>query len=425
LRKRFSWVVANMVSLRFPQRLKLVILCLLSGVFSSIFVAMDIYYLNIVMPDPIVYGLLTEWIGLAFSFLLMIFFSIPFKEGKTIGYFLDPTFDRVKLPRGKILLYLIGAGLSASFSTFSYFILTSITDPSTILPLSKLVIVYLLVAEIFYEKDAPTYIEIISISLIIMGVFLVSFVKAGFGFMETLIILGPYNLGLTFYTYFQKIARDCREEGITNDSLNLRIWSLFFLTLFMSIFSIPLIDDTRWNLIIRYGQDTYSLIFIIIDMSFAFFAYIFYLRALGMGKMSVVNSITSISVVLGIPLTLIGNIIYPGAFGVIPTELEIWVFKTIGSILVIEGIVALSITQERSYILIKMKYPYELDIMPLLKQIKGVESVAAVAGNYDYILRVKIRSIAKVYNMLVRKIEKLPAIKEITTMKIIKEWEKI
>ncbi|MHA1469662.1 MAG: hypothetical protein ACTSSP_03755, partial [Candidatus Asgardarchaeia archaeon] len=138
-----------MVSLRFPQRLKLVILCLLSGVFSSIFVAMDIYYLNIVMPDPIVYGLLTEWIGLAFSFLLMIFFSIPFKEGKTIGYFLDPTFDRVKLPRGKILLYLIGAGLSASFSTFSYFILTSITDPSTILPLSKLVIVYLLVAEIF------------------------------------------------------------------------------------------------------------------------------------------------------------------------------------------------------------------------------------------------------------------------------------
>ena len=274
--------------------------------------------------------------------------------------------------------------------------------------------------------DGPRYgMNVELIKAFDFDIYINPFVKAGFGFMETLIILGPYNLGLTFYTYFQKIARDCREEGITNDSLNLRIWSLFFLTLFMSIFSIPLIDDTRWNLIIRYGQDTYSLIFIIIDMSFAFFAYIFYLRALGMGKMSVVNSITSISVVLGIPLTLIGNIIYPGAFGVIPTELEIWVFKTIGSILVIEGIVALSITQERSYILIKMKYPYELDIMPLLKQIKGVESVAAVAGNYDYILRVKIRSIAKVYNMLVRKIEKLPAIKEITTMKIIKEWEKI
>ncbi|MGQ4833000.1 MAG: Lrp/AsnC ligand binding domain-containing protein [Candidatus Asgardarchaeia archaeon] len=415
-----------MLSLRLPQRSKFILLCVLSGVFSAAFVAMDVYYLNTYLNDPLIYGFLTEWIGLLFSFVLMLIFSIPIRKDKPLGTILDPTFRGLALPRGKPLLYIIAAGLSASFSTFSYFILTFVGDPSSILPLSRLVIVYLLVAELFYEKDTPTLVEVVSISIILIGVFFVSFSGSSLGIIEALLTLGPYNMGLAFYTYFQKLARDYREkENVVNDSLNLRIWSLLFLTIFLTIFTIPLFTPEQLSITLIYFFDTFTVIFIIIDMSLAFFSYVFYLRALGMGKMSIVNSITSISVILGIPFTLIGNFLFPGAFGVIPLDAYSWTAKALGSLLVFEGIVVLSVSQEKTFILIKVKYPCGKDLLGTLKSIKGVERVSAVAGVYDYIVKVKIRSVAKVYNLLVQKIEKIPEISEITTMTIVKEHEKI
>ena len=414
-----------MLSLRLPQRSKFILLCVLSGTFSAAFVAMDVYYLNVYLSDPMVYGFLTEWLGLIFSFFLMFVFSIPIKR-KPLGTILDPTFKGLAFPRGKVLIYLIAAGISASFSTFSYFMLTFVGDPSSILPLSRLVIVYLLVAELFYEKDTPTIVEVVSISIILIGVFFVSFSGSSLGLVEALLTLGPYNVGLAFYTYFQKLARDYRnKETVVNDSLNLRIWSLFFLTIFLTIFTYPILTAEQLSLISYYLFDTFTILFVSIDMGLAFLSYVFYLRALGMGKMSIVNSITSISVILGVPFTLIGNYFFPGAFGVIPTDISSWLAKALGSLLVFEGIVVLSISQEKTFILIKVRYPCGKDLLNTLKSIKGVERVSAVAGVYDYIVKVKIRSIAKVYNLLVRKIEKIPEISEVTTMTIVKEHEKI
>ena len=60
-----------------PVRFKFVTLCILSGLFTALFVAMDVYYQGTILSDPIVYGFLTEVIGLAITFLIMLFLVVP------------------------------------------------------------------------------------------------------------------------------------------------------------------------------------------------------------------------------------------------------------------------------------------------------------------------------------------------------------
>ncbi|MCD6483685.1 MAG: Lrp/AsnC family transcriptional regulator [Candidatus Odinarchaeota archaeon] len=407
-----------------PVRFKFVTLCILSGLFTALFVAMDVYYQGTILSDPIIYGFLTEVIGLAITFLIMLFLVVPYKK-KPVGKFLDPTFKKFIIPRGKLLYYLMGAGLSAAFSTLAYFALTAITDPSTVIPFSKLVIVYLLVAELLHDRDTPTIVEVLSITMIITGLFVMAVYRSEFDLISILIVLGPYNLGSMFYTYFQKLARSLPTRTTHNDSLNLRFWSLFFLTLFQTLMSLPFITFEQWQIILSFITDTFTVVFITINMSFAFFAYVFYIRALGMGKMSIVNALTSVSVIFGIVFTIIGNIYFPEAFGPLSTNAIFWSLQVTGAILVLEGIVALSITQERAYLLIKLKYPCTYGVLDKIVKVKGVTRAAFITGHYAIIARLQIRSIAKVYNTIVREIEAMPEIEKVVTMTIIKEWSKI
>jgi len=350
---------------------------------------------------------------------------MAFSKKKPVGKFLDPTFKKFIIPRGKLLYYLMGAGLSAAFSTLAYFALTAITDPSTVIPFSKLVIVYLLVAELLHDRDTPTIVEVLSITMIITGLFVMAVYRSEFDLISILIVLGPYNLGSMFYTYFQKLARSLPTRTTHNDSLNLRFWSLFFLTLFQTLMSLPFITFEQWQIILSFITDTFTVVFITINMSFAFFAYVFYIRALGMGKMSIVNALTSVSVIFGIVFTIIGNIYFPEAFGPLSSSAIFWSLQVTGAILVLEGIVALSITQERAYLLIKLKYPCTYGVLDKIIKVKGVTRAAFITGHYAIIARLQIRSIAKVYNTIVREIEAMPEIEKVVTMTIIKEWSKI
>ncbi len=104
----------------------------------------------------------------------------------------------------------------------------------------------------------------------------------------------------------------------------------------------------------------------------AFLSIVMYIRALGKGSMAVVNSLSAISVVLGIPATLIGNLFIPGAFGDLGSDPFLWTLKILGIMLVMIGIVALQATDIRSLVLVKVK-PLTGDLLPDLYAIKGVE----------------------------------------------------
>ncbi|MFX1563375.1 MAG: Lrp/AsnC ligand binding domain-containing protein, partial [Promethearchaeota archaeon] len=74
------------------------------------------------------------------------------------------------------------------------------------------------------------------------------------------------------------------------------------------------------------------------------------------------------------------------------------------------------------YILVRMT-PGVGDIMPKLKRIHGVTRVSAIAGKWDFLIRIDIRSLGSARIKTLRKIEETPGVSDMATLLILKEWE--
>jgi hypothetical protein len=164
-----------------------------------------------------------------------------------------------------------------------------------------------------------------------------------------------------------------------------------------------------------------SLMLMIGSSVFTFLAIIMYTRALGRGSMSIVNSLTSISVVLGIPIIILGNFILPGAFGDLFADLFLWIVKGFGIILVLIGVIALQATDVRAVVLIKLK-PQASGILSELFDIKGVEKASAIAGDYDYLICIKSRSLGKARSNILNKLNTIPEIQYHETLVVLQDF---
>ncbi len=399
-------------------------LALGSGVLRTFSVGFDIYAINALNVNPLIYGFLAQWVSFLVVISSVLILSIRrTSEGRrqALGYSLDPDFDRIHVLPKKPMLYLAASGFFAGISTLFYYILTGLTDASAVLPYGQLVIVYLLIGDLVAEKDTPTIIEIQSIISILFGVLLIGATPGGFDLVSLLIVLGPMNISSAFVTYYQrKTKRYEIRPGLRVDSLNMRLWSLLVLNSVMSLLLFPMLPADAWQLMV----DNFAVLFwpMVGSGATIFIALVMYARALGRGSMSVVNSLSAISVVLGVPMTLIGNAIFPGAFGDIETDVFMWALTILGIVLVMVGILALQSTDVRSFVLIKVN-PQVEDILPELFKIKGVEKAAALAGPHDYILTIKSRNLAKTGSKILNEIQKVHGIKKMETMVIIRDYK--
>jgi uncharacterized membrane protein len=394
-----------------------------SGIMRAFSVSFDIVALNTVIADPLAFGFMSQWMSFLVTLSLVLFLSIPGgRKGtrRALGYNLDPDFGRVQVLPKRPTAYLLIAGSLAGVSTFFYYYLASITDASVVLPYGQLVIVYLLIGDLLAEKDTPTIIEVQSIFSVLIGVLLIGVMPGGFDVPTLLIVLLPMNVSSAFFTYYQrKTKRYEIRPGLRVDSLNMRLWSLLFLNLSFSAISMPLMDPATWNTIAATFS---SLVLLMVGSSVAtFLSLVMYVRALGRGSMSVVNSLSAVSVVLGIPLTLLGNLLIPGAFGSISSDIFLWTLKILGIGLVIIGILSLQAADVRSLVIIRVK-PQTTDILPALYDIKGVEKAAALAGQYDYMLSIKSRSLSKTRTGILKKVQAIPGVEDIETMIVMKDY---
>ena len=159
-------------------------------------------------------------------------------------------------------------------------------------------------------------------------------------------------------------------------------------------------------------------------MGVTFFSYVFYIRALGIGKASITQAVRSTIVLFSIPFSLI--ISY---FGIIPpftTDPVLILIKFIGTILVILGIVTFALTLMKAYIFIRIKPGTQIEeLMQKLWDIPGVTRVAAVAGPYDIIVKIRTRTLVKGYERILRRIGEIKDIKEYKWQSVLKEWEEI
>jgi len=382
----------------------------------------DIVALNTVVITPLAYGFLAQWTSFVVALLTLLFLSIKRQANgkkRALGYSLDPDFGRIRLLPKTPMIYILIAGVFAGISTLFYYILAGSSDTSTVLPYGQLVIIYLLIGDLLAEKDTPTVIEIQSILSILFGVLLVGATPGGFDLATLFIVLGPLNVSSAFVTYFQrKTKRYELSPGLRVDSLNMRLWILLVLNLVMSALAFPFMNESAWlSMTVNFMP---LLGYMVAGALAAFFSIVMYIRALGRGKMAVVNSLSSISVVLGIPVTLVGNLLIPGAFGLLEADSFLWSLKLFGIILVMIGVVALEASDVRSLVLIKVK-PLTGDLLPELFDIKGVETAAALAGHHDYLLSIKSRNLTKTRSLILKKIQKIQGIEDVETLVVMKE----
>jgi DNA-binding Lrp family transcriptional regulator len=97
-----------------------------------------------------------------------------------------------------------------------------------------------------------------------------------------------------------------------------------------------------------------------------------------------------------------------------------------GIVLMLLGILSFALTLTKAYVFVKMKSGYQIEeTMQKLWDIRGVNRVCAVAGDYDFIIKIRTRTLVKGYERILRKIETIKAIKEYKWQSVLKEWEDI
>ena len=138
--------------------------------------------------------------------------------------------------------------------------------------------------------------------------------------------------------------------------------------------------------------------------------------------MSVVQSVGSIAIVLGIPLTLVGAYLFPSIFTLPATDFLSWMLKLTGTTFVIAGILALSTATFRGYVLVKLRHGTG-DILSELRSIHGVRRVSAISGQWDYLIRIEIRTLSSTRAKTLQKIEEVKGVIDMETSLILKEWE--
>jgi len=360
--------------------------------------------------------------GVIISFIITIILSIPYKN-KSIGEkTIDPSFKRIRLLTKKEIPYHILAGLGNAILTIGYFFLLSMFgDPSIVLPFSQVVILYLVLIESITEKDTPTLVEIQSSVIVTFGAILGSISLSGTLSIEALLIVFlVINPGWVLLSTFQRKLKLMKINDKVSDAINIRLWNVILACLFTAlfIFIFDKLNGTNYLVSGIYASFTHYFWLVLIAIG-VFFSFIFYIRALGIGKASVTQAVKATVIIFSIPVS-----IFLGYFET--SDPVLLLIKLMGIILMMLGILSFALTLTKAYVFIKMIPGYDIEeVMTHLWKINGVNRVCAVAGPYDFIIKIRTRTLIKGYERIIKKVENVPGIAEYRWQSVLKEWEDI
>ncbi|RLF48317.1 MAG: hypothetical protein DRN29_00155 [Thermoplasmata archaeon] len=358
--------------------------------------------------------------GILITFLLCLILSIPVGK-KSLGARIDPSFKRLRLPKKEEIKFHLMAGIGNAVATVAYFFIISIyREPSAILSFFEVVILYLLLMESIAEKNAPTLAEVQSSIVVTFGAIMASFSFQGeINLLGLLIVFFVLNPAWVVFSIYQRKLKIMKIDGRHNDAINIRFWNLIFTTFFTAIL-VYFID--RRNFFNAFDMLKHWNLFFL-SMGITFFSYVLYIRALGLGKASVTQAVKAFTIIFAIPFSILASNFVPISFYESVPQL---VLKIMGIILVIVGVISFALTEVKAYIFIKAKTGYPInELLTNLWNIKGVTSVAVVAGRYDLIAKARMRTLGKGYERIIRELEKIKGIEYFGWEAILKEWEEV
>lgn len=234
------------------------------------------------------------------------------------------------------------SGSISAFSTLFILLGNQLGDPSMIVALSNLLIVYTILYDLLTGQADWQYLFLPSVVIITGGMmagFSGSLLVTAIGFFYVVVVSNGLNA-------FSEIIE---QRGVrASDSVNLFIWRFFWLALTGTILAIAVSWMRGYLSLLRatIQQGMIHLPLVITTMFFVFFALglKFYLKKRN-SLSRVLLIILSTQIILAYPITIIGNLLRPGLFGEITTDLlpiwMIWMIRIVGAILIIWGILKL------------------------------------------------------------------------------------
>jgi DNA-binding Lrp family transcriptional regulator/uncharacterized membrane protein len=380
------------------------------------------------IADPSALGVACFILGVIVAIIFSVFFSIPFKNKNIGAMTVDPSFRGIRLITKKELPYQLLSGFGNAFMTIGYFWLLSIYlgNVSVVLPFTQVVILYLVIIESFDEKDTPTLLEIQSAIIVTFGAVLGSISLTGNIDLTALaIVFLVINPGWVLISIYQRKLKRLKIKDKPNDAINIRLWNVIFACVFtiIIVFGLDLVNNTDHLISGITGSYDYFFWVGLIAIG-TFFSYIFYIRALGIGKASVTQAVKASTIIFSIPVSI--ALAYFGFGTELTSDPVMIVVKIMGIVLIMLGILSFALTLTKAYIFIKKKPKYSIEeMMNNLWKIKGVDRVTVVAGDYDFIIKIRTRTLVKGYERILRKVEEVPGIKEYKWQSVLKEWEDI
>jgi DNA-binding Lrp family transcriptional regulator len=415
------------MKIKIRKRYLFFVLALTSAIINALVSGIDSIS-QIYIPDPWALGIVCFVFGIIISVSFAFVLSIKYK-GKSLGALsIDPTFYSIRFIRKEELKYQIMAGFGNAVLTIGYFILLSIMmgDVSVVLPFTQITIIYLVIIESLGDKDSPTLIEIQSALIVMFGAMLGSISLSGeIDFIALFIVFFIINPGWVLLSVYQRKLKLMRINEKPNDAINIRVWNVIFACFFsiIIVFIYDIFIGTSHVLAAYYALINNGFWVFLMAIG-TFFAFIFYIRALGIGKASVTQAVKSSVILFSIPVSIV-----LGIYGIIPPftlDPVILMIKFIGIALMMLGILTYALTLIKAYVFIEMKTGYDIyETMNSLWNIKGVNRVTVVSGQYDFIIKIRTRTLIKGYERILRKIVEIPGIEKYKWHSVLKEWEDI
>lgn len=280
--------------------------------------------------STLVYLTLGALTGLTINFILC---QTPF------GRLVDKSFKSIRGVSKRAHVTAIISGVFSAMATGIYLWSLRTLDPSLVIPLTSLTILYIAFVEALRGRIKFGYV-LPSVVLVLLGVGIASFNEAA----NWAVTGGTLITMLLIYNVVNAVSELASKEGVdASDAVSYGFWRFFWLTVAAVIIAI--------GTSIALGQFTVFLSllfaslnaipFIVLVMLVVFFANAWANRGLALSNATTKNLVMTGQVILSVFAMVLVTALFPGIFPAAPATLLQWVLRGVGVALLMWGVIRL------------------------------------------------------------------------------------
>ncbi|PIZ44735.1 hypothetical protein COY32_06065 [candidate division WWE3 bacterium CG_4_10_14_0_2_um_filter_41_14] len=319
-------------------------LVLISAAITGLYKTMDNYAsrnifttLDSNVTATFAYLVVGAWVGL----LLCFFVFAPF-----LGKFIDPMYTGLVLKGFPFHKYAAITGVTSAGSTFFFLWGNHYADPSVVVALANLTILYTAMFEYFRRKGKNKNGMLRWVLLVTLGGLAVAYQGEGGAVKDWwygLLLVGFASSLLDgINQVYEKYNADSGSPEDTNnriDVVTFFFWRFFYLTLTSTIVTFLYLVKTQdyVGFISSVESATPMIVFVVVTMVLVFVAISFRIKAKQDMSPTVVVAVLTVQVVIASILTLVVNSISPGLLGEVVFDPWVWATRVVGVLCIAIG----------------------------------------------------------------------------------------